>query len=103
AVRNLISARRAADVRGVLTMIVARTEADAEEGITSESEQGEKEGSTGERTPEGWDRTKAGLDQEMARGLAYAPYAELVWCETSEPNLEDAKRFADAIHKEHTG
>ncbi|HFI2421805.1 isocitrate lyase [Bacillus paranthracis] len=103
AVRNLISARLAADVMGVPTIIVARTDADAAELITSDIDPVDKAFITGERTPEGFYRTKAGLDQAIARGLAYAPYADLVWCETSEPNLEDAKRFADAIHKEHPG
>ncbi|MEE6180833.1 isocitrate lyase [Bacillus pretiosus] len=103
AVRNLISARLAADVMGVPTIIVARTDADAADLITSDIDPVDKAFVTGERTPEGFYRTKAGLDQAIARGLAYAPYADLVWCETSEPNLEDAKRFADAIHKEHPG
>ncbi|PHG50518.1 isocitrate lyase [Bacillus wiedmannii] len=103
AVRNLISARLAADVMGVPTIIVARTDADAADLITSDIDPVDKAFITGERTPEGFYRTKAGLDQAIARGLAYAPYADLVWCETSEPNLEDAKRFAEAIHKEHPG
>ncbi len=103
AVRNLISARLAADVMGVPPIIVARTDADAADLITSDIDPVDKAFITGERTPEGFYRTKAGLDQAIARGLAYAPYADLVWCETSEPNLEDAKRFADAIHKEHPG
>ncbi|MGF9766496.1 isocitrate lyase [Bacillus albus] len=103
AVRNLISARLAADVMGVPTIIVARTDADAADLITSDIDPVDKAFITGDRTPEGFYRTKAGLDQAIARGLAYAPYADLVWCETSEPNLEDAKRFADAIHKEHPG
>ncbi|UTG82539.1 isocitrate lyase [Bacillus paranthracis] len=103
AVRNLISARLAADVMGVPTIIVARTDADAADLITSDIDPVDKAFITGERTPEGFYRTKAGLNQAIARGLAYAPYADLVWCETSEPNLEDAKRFADAIHKEHPG
>ncbi|HEB4953103.1 TPA: isocitrate lyase [Bacillus cereus] len=103
AVRNLISARLAADVMGVPTIIVARTDADAADLITSDIDPVDKAFITGERTPEGFYRTNAGLDQAIARGLAYAPYADLVWCETSEPNLEDAKRFADEIHKEHPG
>ncbi|WP_208906589.1 isocitrate lyase [Bacillus sp. B25(2016b)] len=103
AVRNLISARLAADVMGVPTIIVARTDADAADLIMSDIDPVDKAFITGERTPEGFYRTNAGLDQAIARGLAYAPYADLVWCETSEPNLEDAKRFADAIHKEHPG
>lgn len=103
AVRNLISARLAADVMGVPTLIIARTDADAADLITSDIDPVDQKFITGERTPEGFFRTKAGLDQAIARGLAYAPYADLVWCETSEPNLEDAKRFADAIHEKFPG
>lgn len=103
AVRNLISARLAADVMGVPTLIIARTDADAADLITSDIDPVDQPFITGERTPEGFFRTKAGLDQAIARGLAYAPYADLVWCETSEPNLEDAKRFAEAIHKKFPG
>ncbi|MBE5091288.1 isocitrate lyase [Bacillus thuringiensis] len=103
AVRNLISARLAADVMGVPTVIVARTDADAADLITSDIDPIDQEFITGERTPEGFYRTKAGLNQAIARGLAYAPYADLVWCETSEPDLEDAKRFAEAIHEKYPG
>ncbi|MGG2066731.1 isocitrate lyase [Bacillus sp. S14(2024)] len=103
AVRNLVSARLAADVMGVPTLIIARTDADAADLITSDIDPVDKPFITGERTPEGFFRTKAGLDQAIARGLAYAPYADLVWCETSEPNLDDAKRFAAAIHEKFPG
>ena len=103
AVRNLISARLAADVMGVPTVLVARTDADAADLITSDVDPVDRPFITGERTSEGFFRTKAGLDQAIARGLAYAPYADLIWCETSEPNLEDAKRFADAIHEKFPG
>ncbi|MFJ8530103.1 isocitrate lyase [Bacillus sp. NPDC094106] len=103
AVRNLISARLAADVMGTPTVIVARTDADAADLITSDIDPVDQEFITGERTLEGFYRTKAGLNQAIARGLAYAPYADLVWCETSEPNLEDAKRFAEAIHEKYPG
>lgn len=103
AVRNLISARLAADVMGVPTILVARTDADAADLITSDIDPVDQEFITGERTPEGFFRTKAGLDQAIARGLAYAPYADLIWCETSEPNLEQAQRFADAIHEKFPG
>ncbi|MDC2863752.1 isocitrate lyase [Bacillus sp. BP-3] len=103
AVRNLISARLAADVMGVPTLIIARTDADAADLITSDIDPVDQPFITGERTPEGFFQTKAGLDQAIARGLAYAPYADLVWCETSEPNLEDAKRFAEAIHEKFPG
>ncbi|WP_263621497.1 isocitrate lyase [Rossellomorea aquimaris] len=102
-VKNLISARLAADVMGVKTLIVARTDANAADLITSDVDPYDAPFITGDRTPEGFFRTKAGLDQAIARGLAYAPYADLVWCETSEPNLEEARQFAEAIHKEHPG
>lgn len=101
AVRNLIAARLAADVMGVPTILIARTDADAADLITSDIDPTDKEFITGERTPEGFYRTKAGIDQAIARGLSYAPYADLIWCETSEPNLEDAKKFADAIHEKY--
>ncbi|MEH7224953.1 isocitrate lyase [Bacillus sp. JJ1566] len=103
AVRNLISARLAADVMGVPTILVARTDADAADLITSDIDPVDQEFITGERTLEGFYRTKAGLDQAIARGLAYAPYADLIWCETSEPDLEQAKCFADAIHAKFPG
>jgi isocitrate lyase len=102
-VKNLISARLAADVMGVPTLIVARTDANAADLITSDVDSYDAPFITGERTPEGFFRTKAGLDQAIARGLAYAPYADLIWCETSEPSLEEARQFAEAIHKEHPG
>jgi isocitrate lyase len=103
ALRNLISARLAADVMGVPTVIVARTDADAADLITSDVDPADQEFLTGERTMEGFYRTKAGLDQAIARGLAYAPYADVIWCETSTPDLEDAKKFAEAIHAEYPG
>lgn len=103
AVRNLISARLAADVMGVPTVLIARTDADAADLITSDIDPVDRAFITGERTAEGFYRTNAGLDQAIARGLAYAPYADLIWCETSEPNLEQAQRFADAIHEQYPG
>lgn len=103
AVKNLISARLAADVMGVPTVLIARTDADAADLITSDIDPIDQEFITGERTAEGFYRTKAGLDQAIARGLAYAPYADLIWCETSEPNLEQAQKFADAIHEQFPG
>jgi isocitrate lyase len=102
-VRNLISARLAADVMGTPTLVVARTDANAADLITSDVDPIDAPFITGERTPEGFFRTKAGLDQAIARGLAYAPYADLIWCETSEPSLEEAKRFAEAIHEKFPG
>jgi isocitrate lyase len=103
AVRNLIAARLAADVMGTPTLIVARTDANAADLITSDVDPYDAPFITGERTPEGFFRTNAGLDQAISRGLAYAPYADLVWCETSEPDLEEARRFAEAIHAKYPG
>lgn len=103
AVRNLIAARLAADVMGVPTVLVARTDANAADLITSDVDPVDAPFITGERTPEGFFRTKAGLDQAIARGLAYASYADLIWCETSEPNIEEARRFAEAIHEKFPG
>jgi isocitrate lyase len=103
AVRNLIAARLAADVMGVPTVLVARTDANAADLITSDIDVNDAPFITGERTPEGFYRTKAGLDQAIARGLAYAPYADLIWCETSEPSIEEARRFAEAIHEKFPG
>jgi isocitrate lyase len=103
AVRNLISARLAADVMGVPTLIVARTDADGADLITSDVDPTDAEFLTGERTMEGFYRTRAGLDQAIARGLSYAPYADVVWCETSKPDLEQARRFAEAIHEKFPG
>ncbi|MEH7416133.1 isocitrate lyase [Neobacillus drentensis] len=103
AVRNLIAARLAADVMGVPTVLVARTDANAADLITSDIDQNDAPFITGERTPEGFFRTRAGIDQAIARGLAYAPYADLIWCETSEPNIEEARRFAEAIHEKFPG
>ncbi|MEH7117546.1 isocitrate lyase [Neobacillus vireti] len=103
AVRNLIAARLAADVLGVPTVLVARTDANAADLITSDIDVNDAPFITGERTPEGFYRTRAGIDQAIARGLAYAPYADLIWCETSEPNVEEARRFAEAIHEKFPG
>jgi len=101
AVKNLVAARFAADVMGTPTVIMARTDANAADLITSDVDEYDKPFFTGERTVEGFYRTKAGLDQAIARGLAYAPYADLIWCETAEPDLQEAKDFADAIHAEY--
>lgn len=101
AVKNLISARFAADVMGTPTVIMARTDANAANLITSDVDPADEAFITGERTQEGFYRTKAGIDQAIARGLAYAPYADLIWCETAEPNIDEARRFAEAIKKEH--
>lgn len=101
AVKNLIAARFAADVMGTPTLIIARTDANAADMITSDVDPTDAPFITGERTSEGFFRTKAGLDQAIARGLAYAPYADLIWCETSEPDMEEARRFAEAIHEQY--
>lgn len=103
AVKNLIAARLAADVMGVSTVIVARTDAHAANLITSDIDPVDHPFIIGERTPEGFYRTEAGIDQAIARGLAYAPYADLVWCETSEPDLNEARQFAEAIHARYPG
>ena len=98
AVRNLSAARLAADVLGVDTVIIARTDADAADMVTSDIDPVDAEFLTGERTNEGFFKSKPGIKQAIARGLAYAEYADLVWCETSHPSLEEAQEFADAIH-----
>ena len=103
AIRNLVAARLAADVLGVPTVLISRTDADAADMVTSDIDPVDAEFLTGERTPEGFYRTKPGIDQAIARGLAYAPYADLVWCETSHPSLEEAQQFADAIHAKFPG
>ncbi|GER83381.1 MAG: isocitrate lyase [Thermogemmatispora sp.] len=103
AIRNLIAARLAADVMGVPTILIARTDANAATLITSDVDPADHPFLTGERTPEGYFRTRHGLEAAIARGLAYAPYADLIWCETSEPNLDEARRFAEAIHEKYPG
>lgn len=103
AIRNLVAARLAADVLDVPTLIVARTDADAADMVTSDIDERDLAFITGERTPEGFFKTNPGIEQAIARGLAYAPYADLVWCETSHPSLEEAKQFADAIHAQFPG
>ena len=100
-IRTLNSARLAADVMNVPTLIFARTDANAAALITSDIDEYDKPFITGERTIEGFYKTRPGLDQAIARGLAYAPYADLIWCETAKPDLDEAKRFADAIHKKY--
>ncbi len=103
AIQKLVAARLAADVTGVPTLLVARTDADAADLITSDCDPYDSEFITGERTSEGFFRTHAGIEQAISRGLAYAPYADLVWCETSTPDLELARRFAQAIHAKYPG
>ena len=101
AVQKLIAARPAADVMGVPTLLLARTDAEAANLITSDADEYDKPFLTGERTDEGFFRTKNGIDQAISRGLAYAPYADLIWCETGTPDLEFARNFAEAIRAEH--
>ena len=102
-IRNLISARLAADVMGVPTVLVARTDADSGALITSDIDPTDRPFITGERTAEGFYRVNNGLDYAITRGLAYAPYVDVVWCETSEPNIEEAREFAEGIHEKFPG
>jgi len=97
-IRTLNAARLAADVCDVPTVLIARTDADAAGLITSDVDERDHAFLTGERTPEGFFVTRPGIEQAIARGLAYAPYADLIWCETSHPSLDEARRFAEAIH-----
>ena len=103
AVEKLTAARLAADVLGVPTLIVARTDAEAADLVTSDIDDNDKPFCTGERTVEGFHKTRKGLDQAVSRGLAYAPYADLVWCETGKPDLAFARAFAEAIHAAYPG
>ena len=103
AVEKLIAARLAADVMGTPTVLVARTDAEAADLLTSDVDDNDKPFCTGERTVEGFYKTKPGLQQAISRGLAYAPYADLVWCETGKPDLAYAKAFAEAIHAKFPG
>src|SRR5216117_3161927 len=98
AIEKLVAARLAADCMGVPAVILARTDAEAADLVTSDIDDNDKPFCTGERTVEGFHKTRNGLDQAVSRGLAYAPYADLLWCETGKPDLEFAKAFADAIH-----
>ncbi|HWH06179.1 MAG TPA: isocitrate lyase [Gaiellaceae bacterium] len=102
-VRTLLAARLAADVAGVPTLLVARTDADAATLLTSDVDERDREFVTGERTPEGFFVVRDGIEAAIARGLAYAPYADLVWMETSTPNLDEAREFAEAIHDAFPG
>ena len=101
AIQKLVAARLAADVAGTPTVVLARTDANAADLLTSDCDPYDQPFCTGERTAEGFYRVKAGIDQAIARGLAYAPYADMLWCETATPCLEDAKKFADAIHAKY--
>jgi len=101
AVQKLVAARLAADVLGVPTVLVARTDAEAANLLTSDIDGRDRPFCTGERTAEGYFRVRNGIDQAIARGLAYAPWADLVWCETGKPDLAFARRFAEALHTEY--
>jgi isocitrate lyase len=103
AIQKLVAARLAADVMGVPTLIMARTDADSANLITSDIDPRDREFLTGERTAEGFYHIKSGLKSAIARGLAYAPYADILWCETSKPDLDEAREFAGAIHKVYPG
>ncbi|PHM61898.1 isocitrate lyase [Xenorhabdus ishibashii] len=103
AIQKLIAARLAADVSGVPTLLIARTDADAADLLTSDCDPYDKAFITGKRTGEGFYCTRAGIEQAISRGLAYAPYADVVWCETSTPDIEAARCFAEAIHNKYPG
>jgi isocitrate lyase len=103
AVQKLIAARLAADIMGVPTVLIARTDALDAQLVTSDIDARDRPFLTAERTVEGFFRVRAGLEAAIARGLAYAPYADLIWCETSTPDLEEARRFAEGIHAKYPG
>ena len=103
AVQKLNSARLAADVMGVPTLILARTDAEAADLLTSDYDENDKPFITGERTAEGFYKTRKGLDQAISRGVAYAAYADMVWCETGTPDLGFAKKFAEAVRSKYPG
>jgi isocitrate lyase len=103
AVAKLTAARLAADVMGTPTVLLARTDAEAADLVTSDVDDNDKPFITGERTVEGFYRTRPGIEQSISRGLAYAPYADLIWCETGKPDLAFAKQFAEAIQKQFPG
>ncbi|HBR89794.1 MAG TPA: isocitrate lyase, partial [Microbacterium sp.] len=102
-IRTLNAARLAADVAGVPTVIIARTDALAADLLTSDVDPRDQEFTTGERTSEGFYRVRPGLDAVISRGLAFAPYADLLWVETGEPDIELARAFAEAIHEKFPG
>jgi isocitrate lyase len=103
AINKLVAARLAADVLDVPTVIIARTDADAANLLLSDNDRRDAPFLTGERSSEGFFHVRCGIDQAIARGLAYAPYADLLWCETSKPDLAEARRFAEAIHEQFPG
>jgi isocitrate lyase len=102
-IQKLVAARLAADVMGVPTILIARTDADAARLLLSDADERDRQFLTGGKTEEGFFRYEGGIEAAIARGLAYAPYADVLWCETSEPNFEQARRFAQAIHERFPG
>jgi isocitrate lyase len=102
-IKNLLAARLAADIADVPLIILARTDANAAKLITNDFDENDKPFLTGKRSPEGFFYVKQGIEQAISRGLAYAPYSDLIWCETATPNLEEAKKFADAIQEKYPG
>jgi len=98
AITHLIAARLAADVCDVPTVLIARTDANGASLLTSDTDESDRSFLTGERTPEGFHRVRAGIDQAIARGLSYAQFADMIWCETAAPNIDEAKKFAESIH-----
>ena len=103
AIQKLVAARLAADVLGVPTIVVARTDANSASLLTSDVDPRDHRFLTGRRTPEGFFEIRCGIESSIARALAYAPYADMLWAETSEPNVEEARRFAEAVHREYPG
>src|SRR6202795_3159036 len=103
AIQKLVAARLAADVLGVPTLIMARTDADSAHLLTSDVDPRDREFLTGERTPEGFYGIRGGIESAIARALAYAPYVELIWCETSHPDIDEARQFAEAVHAKYPG
>ncbi len=102
-IQKLTAARLAADVMGVSTLVIARTDANSATLLTSDIDPRDREFITGERTVEGFFHVRHGIEAAIARAISYAPYADMIWCETSEPNLVEAKRFADAVHEKFPG
>jgi isocitrate lyase len=103
AIQKLVAARLAADILGVSTLVVARTDASGATLLTSDVDEGDRPFLTGERTVEGYFSVRAGVEAAVARGVSYAPYADLVWCETSSPDLKEAQQFAEGIHRQYPG
>ena len=103
AIQKLVAARLAADVMGVPTILIARTDSEAASLLTSDVDPRDREFITGERTSEGFFRVRSGTRAAIARAISYAPYADLIWCETSTPDLNEAREFADGVHSRFPG